>query len=62
MHKLVYIKERIAHLKDLEQQEASGTFDLLTKKEAALRRKEITLSSADGIKTMGGLPDVAIID
>jgi ribosomal protein S2 len=27
-----------AHLKDLEQ-EASGTFDLLTKKEAALRRK-----------------------
>jgi ribosomal protein S2 len=37
-YKLVYIKERIAHLKDLEQQEA-GTFDLLTKKEAALRRK-----------------------
>jgi small subunit ribosomal protein S2 len=33
------LKERIAHLKDLEQQEASGTFDLLTKKEAALRRK-----------------------
>jgi hypothetical protein len=27
-------------LKDLEQQEASGTFDLLTKKEA-LRRKEL---------------------
>jgi small subunit ribosomal protein S2 len=35
------LKERIAH-KDLEQQEASGTFDLLTKKEAALRRKELT--------------------
>jgi ribosomal protein S2 len=26
------LKERIAHLKDLEQQEASGTFDLLRKK------------------------------
>jgi hypothetical protein len=26
-------------LKDLEQQEASGTFDLLTKKEAALRQR-----------------------
>jgi ribosomal protein S2 len=30
-------------LKDLEQQEASGTFDLLTKKEAALRRKNAKL-------------------
>jgi ribosomal protein S2 len=51
-YKLVYIKERIAHLKDLEQQEASGTFDLLTKKEAALRRKELTKlrRHLDGIK------------
>jgi small subunit ribosomal protein S2 len=42
----------------------SGTFDLLTKKEAALRRKELTKlrRHLDGIKTMGGLPDVAIID
>jgi small subunit ribosomal protein S2 len=41
---------------------ASGTFDLLTKKEAA-RRKELTKlrRHLDGIKTMGGLPDVAII-
>jgi small subunit ribosomal protein S2 len=61
-YKLVYIKERIAHLKDLEQQEASGTFDLLTKKEAALRRKELTKLSLRWYKTMGGLPDVAIID
>jgi small subunit ribosomal protein S2 len=61
-YKLVYIKERIAHLKDLEQQEASGTFDLLTKKEAALRRKELTkITSLRWYKTMGGLPDVAII-
>lgn len=33
------LKERIAYLKDLEQQEADNTFTLLTKKEAALRKK-----------------------
>jgi small subunit ribosomal protein S2 len=33
------LKERIEYLKDLEQQEADNTFDLLTKKEAALREK-----------------------
>jgi hypothetical protein len=35
------MKERIEKLKDLEKQEAEGTFNLLTKKEAALRRKEL---------------------
>ena len=57
------MKERIAKLKDLEKQEAEGTFDLLTKKEAALRRKELTKlrKHLDGIKTMTALPDVAII-
>jgi small subunit ribosomal protein S2 len=57
------LKVRIAYLKDLEQQEASGTFDLLTKKEGALRRKELKKlrRHLDGIKTMGDLPDVAII-
>jgi small subunit ribosomal protein S2 len=35
------LKERIEYLKDLEQQEADNTFDLLTKKEAALRQKRI---------------------
>ena len=35
------LKERIKRLKDLEQQEADETFNLLTKKEAALRRKEL---------------------
>jgi small subunit ribosomal protein S2 len=57
------MKERIATLKDLEKQEADGTFDLLTKKEAALRRKELTKlrKHLDGIKTMTDLPDVAII-
>jgi small subunit ribosomal protein S2 len=57
------LKERIEYLKDLEQQEADNTFDLLTKKEAALRRKELKKlrQHLDGIKTMETLPDVAII-
>lgn len=57
------MKERIEKLKDLEKQEVEGTFDLLTKKEAALRRKELAKlrKHLDGIKTMLKLPDVAII-
>ena len=57
------LKGRIKHLKDLEQQEANDTFSLLTKKEAALRRKELKKlrQHLDGIKTMPDLPDVAII-
>jgi len=57
------LKERIEYLKDLEQQEANGTFSLLTKKEAALRRKELKKlrQALDGVKTMPDLPDVAII-
>jgi small subunit ribosomal protein S2 len=57
------LKERVNYLKDLEQQEANDTFKLLTKKEAALRRKELSKLRAhlDGIKMMPDLPDVAII-
>jgi small subunit ribosomal protein S2 len=57
------LKERIAYLKNLEQQEADNTFDLLTKKEVALRRKELKKlrRHLDGIKLMENLPDVAII-
>nr|YP_010133679.1 ribosomal protein S2 [Nitzschia supralitorea]QWM93169.1 ribosomal protein S2 [Nitzschia supralitorea] len=57
------MKERIEKLKDLEKQEAEGTFELLTKKEAALRRKELTKlrKHLDGIKSMSRLPDVAIV-
>lgn len=57
------ITERINRLKDLEKQEADGTFDLLPKKEVVLRRKELQKLSKhlDGIKTMPSLPDVAII-
>lgn len=57
------LKERIVHLKDLEKQEVDNTFDLLPKKEAALRRKELKKlrKHLDGIKTMNNLPDVVII-
>jgi small subunit ribosomal protein S2 len=57
------VKGRIIRLKDLEKQEADGTFDLLTKKEVALRRKELykLRKHLDGIKTMPDLPDVAIV-
>jgi small subunit ribosomal protein S2 len=57
------LKERILHLKDLEKQEVDGTFELLPKKEAALRRKELKKlrKHLDGIKNMSSLPDIAII-
>ena len=57
------LKERIVYLKDLEQQEVDNTFDLLTKKEAALRRKELKKlrKHLDGIKLMSNLPDIAIV-
>jgi small subunit ribosomal protein S2 len=57
------LKERITYLKDLEQQEADNTFDLLTKKEATLRRKELKKlrQHLDGVKTMVNLPDIAIV-
>jgi len=57
------MKERIEKLKDLEKQESEGTFDLLTKKEGALRRKELVKlrKYLDGIKSMTSLPDVVIV-
>jgi len=57
------LKERIQYLKDLEKQEADNTFELLTKKEASLRRKELKKlrRHLNGLKTMENLPDVAII-
>lgn len=57
------LKERIEYLKNLEQQEADKTFDLLTKKEATLRRKELKKlrRHLDGIKSMKSIPDVAIV-
>ena len=57
------LKERIEYLKNLEQQEANNTFDLLTKKEATLRRKELKKlrRHLDGIKSMKSVPDIAIV-
>jgi len=57
------LKERIKYLKDLEKQEADKIFDLLPKKEAAFRRKELKKlrHHLDGLKAMENLPDVAII-
>jgi small subunit ribosomal protein S2 len=57
------LKERITYLKNLEQQEADNKFDLLTKKEATLRRKELKKlrQHLDGVKTMTNLPDIAIV-
>ena len=57
------VTQRIERLKDLEKQEADGTFELLSKKEVAVRRKELQKlrKHLDGIKTMKQLPDVAII-
>jgi len=57
------LKERIEYLKNLEQQEADNTFDLLTKKEAVLRRKELKKlrQHLDGVKTMPNLPDIVIV-
>ena len=57
------VTQRIKRLKDLEKQEADGTFDLLSKKEVAVRRKELQKlrKHLEGIKTMKELPDVAII-
>jgi len=54
---------RIERLKDLEKQEADGTFELLTKKEVSIRRKELQKlqKHLNGIKNMKKLPDVAIV-
>ena len=57
------LKDRIEWLKNLEQQEADNIFNLLPKKEASLRRKELQKlrKHLDGIKNMDDLPDIAII-
>ena len=59
----VTLKSRINRLKELEQQEADEIFNLLPKKEASLRRKELDKlrKHLDGVKTMDSIPDVAII-
>ena len=53
------IRASIKRYRELEAQEKDGTFDLLTKKEALMRRrmKDKLEKSIGGIKDMGGLPD-----
>ncbi len=57
------IKKRIAYLKELEEMETNGHFDLLPKKEVSKLRAEREKLEANigGIKDMGGLPDVVFI-
>ena len=59
----ITLKTRIERLKELEQQEVDGIFNLLPKKEASLRLKELEKlrKHLNGVKTMAKLPDVAII-
>ena len=57
------IRGSIKRLKELETQEADGTFNNLTKKEALMltRAKAKLERSIGGIKDMGGLPDALFI-
>ena len=59
----VTLKSRINRLKELEQQEADQVFELLPKKEAALRKTELDKlrRQLNGVKNMKKLPDVAIL-
>lgn len=59
----VTLKSRISRLKELEEQEADQVFNLLPKKEASLRRKELDKlrKHLGGVKTMEAIPDVAIV-
>ncbi len=57
------IKKSIARLNSLEKMQEDGTFDMLTKKEAAAKQKEIFdfEKNLGGIKTMEQLPDAVFI-
>ena len=57
------IRASIKRYRELEAQEADGTFEKITKKEALmrLRAKEKLERSIGGIKDMGGLPDALFV-
>jgi small subunit ribosomal protein S2 len=57
------IRASIRRFRDLETQEANGTFEKLTKKEALMRaRMKVKLeNSIGGIKDMNGLPDIIFV-
>ncbi len=57
------IRKSIARLNELEKMKADGTFDMLPKKEAAKKQKEIDdlEKNYGGIKTMESLPDAMFV-
>ena len=57
------IRKSIARLNELERMKADGTFDILPKKEAAKKQKEIDdlEKNYGGIKTMETLPDAMFV-
>jgi small subunit ribosomal protein S2 len=57
------IRQSIKRLRDLEAQQADGTFEQITKKEALMRSREMEKleRSIGGIKEMGGLPDALFV-
>nr|QCI06551.1 ribosomal protein S2 [Erythroglossum lusitanicum] len=59
----ITIKSRVERLKDLEEQDKSGSIDVLPKKEASIIRKELDKlrKHLSGIKDMKKLPDLVII-
>jgi len=59
----VTLRGRIDCLKKLEQDEEAGLFEILPKKEASLKKKELAKlrKHLNGVKNMERLPDVAII-
>ncbi len=57
------IKERIDYLKDLETRRDAGEFELLTKKEALMRDREIAKlnNRLGGVREMNDLPGVVFV-
>jgi small subunit ribosomal protein S2 len=57
------IRASIKRLRDLQAEQADGTFDKLTKKEALMRTRTMDKleRSIGGIKDMGGLPDALFV-
>nr|YP_009296973.1 ribosomal protein S2 [Ceramium japonicum]AOM66316.1 ribosomal protein S2 [Ceramium japonicum] len=59
----ITIKSRVERLKYLENQENSGSIDILPKKEASMLRRELEKlkKHLNGIKSMKKLPDLVVI-
>lgn len=57
------LESRIKRLKNLEEQEVNQIFDLLPKKEASLRKKELEKlrKHLNGVKDMKKIPDIVIL-